>query len=83
MSVLWELGNAALRPALYFLCHPAVWQGLKGLCGGSRRWGEDSYLEIILVLQQLWLHLNQGGRCGHGGPSNGEGLLTVDGHGDN
>ena len=23
MSVLWELGNAALRPTLYFLCHPA------------------------------------------------------------
>ena len=23
VSVLWELGNAALRPTLYFLCHPA------------------------------------------------------------
>jgi len=37
VSVLWELGNAALRPALYFLCHPAVWDGLQGMCCRSKR----------------------------------------------
>merc|ERR1711962_290379 len=37
VSVLWELGNAALRPALYFLCHPAVWDGLQGICCRSKR----------------------------------------------
>jgi len=37
VSVLWELGNAALRPSLYFLCHPAVWDGLKAMCCSSKR----------------------------------------------
>jgi len=50
VSVLWELGNAALRPALYFLCHPAVWQGLKGLCGGSRSYGSISTKEDEVVM---------------------------------
>lgn len=51
VSVLWELGNAALRPALYFLCNSAVWDGLKGLCcSGKRSYGSVSTKEDEVVL---------------------------------
>ena len=39
VPVLWELANAAARPAIYFLANPAVWDGLRGACCNSnRRW---------------------------------------------
>merc|ERR1719352_661014 len=51
VSVLWELGNAALRPTLYFLCHPAVWDGLRGLCcSGKRSYGSVSTKEEEVAL---------------------------------
>ena len=40
VPVLWEIGNAAARPAIYFLTNPAVWEGLKSVCCTTRRrWG--------------------------------------------
>jgi len=54
VSVLWELGNAALRPALYFLCHPAVWDGLQELCcKGKRSYGSVSTKEEEVVLSPV------------------------------
>jgi hypothetical protein len=51
VSVLWELGNAALRPSLYFLCHPAVWDGLQGICcSGKRSYGSVSTKEDEVAL---------------------------------
>merc|ERR1712107_469354 len=51
VSVLWELGNAALRPTLYFLCHPAVWDGLRTLCcSGKRSYGSVSTKEEEVAL---------------------------------
>jgi len=35
--VLWELSNASLRPTIYFLCNPAVWEAAKHCCGNSKR----------------------------------------------
>jgi len=37
VPVLWEIGNAAARPAIYFLTNPAVWEGLKSVCCTTRR----------------------------------------------
>ena len=37
VPVLWELGNAAARPVIYFLANPAVWDGLKGACCSRKR----------------------------------------------
>ena len=37
VPVLWELANAAARPAIYFLANPAVWDGLRGACCSSKR----------------------------------------------
>ena len=30
--LLWELGNNATRPLVYFMTNPAVWDGLRNLC---------------------------------------------------
>merc|ERR1719325_154435 len=30
--LLWELGNNAIRPLVYFMTNPAVWDGLRNLC---------------------------------------------------
>jgi hypothetical protein len=30
--LLWELGNDAVRPLIYFMTNPAVWEGLRILC---------------------------------------------------
>lgn len=30
--LLWELGNNAVRPLVYFMTNPAVWDGLRNLC---------------------------------------------------
>ena len=30
--LLWELGNDAVRPMVYFMTNPAVWDGLRILC---------------------------------------------------
>lgn len=30
--LLWELGNDAVRPMVYFMTNPAVWDGLRMLC---------------------------------------------------
>jgi hypothetical protein len=30
--LLWELGNNAVRPLIYFCCNPAIWDGLRSLC---------------------------------------------------
>lgn len=30
--LLWELGNNAMRPLIYFMTNPAVWDGLRNLC---------------------------------------------------
>jgi len=30
--LLWELGNNAVRPVVYFMTNPAVWDGLSNLC---------------------------------------------------
>merc|ERR1719273_2974018 len=30
--LLWELGNNATRPLVYFMTNPAVWDGLGNLC---------------------------------------------------
>jgi len=30
--LLWELGNNATRPLIYFMTNPAVWEGLRNLC---------------------------------------------------
>ena len=30
--LLWELGNDAVRPMIYFMTNPAVWDGLGVLC---------------------------------------------------
>ena len=30
--LLWELGNNAVRPLIYFMTNPAVWDGLRILC---------------------------------------------------
>ena len=30
--LLWELGNDAARPLIYFMTNPAVWDGLRLLC---------------------------------------------------
>merc|ERR1719510_2435595 len=30
--LLWELGNNASRPLVYFMTNPAVWDGLRNLC---------------------------------------------------
>ena len=37
VPVLWEIGNAVARPAIYFLTNPAVWEGLKSVCCTTRR----------------------------------------------
>jgi len=37
VPVLWEISNATLRPIIYFLCNPAVWDGLKMSCCSSKR----------------------------------------------
>ena len=37
VPVLWEIGNAAARPVIYFLTNPAVWEGLKSVCCTTRR----------------------------------------------
>lgn len=37
VPVLWQLSNATLRPIIYFLCNPAVWEGLKMTCCSSKR----------------------------------------------
>jgi hypothetical protein len=52
VSVLWELGNAALRPALYFLAHPAAWAGLQGLCCSGKRRFEGFYCACAAVVGQ-------------------------------
>lgn len=31
--LLWEIGNNAARPLVYFMTNPGVWDGLKSLCG--------------------------------------------------
>jgi len=36
-TVLWELANASLRPIIYFLCNPAVWEALKNTCCSTKR----------------------------------------------
>jgi len=33
--LLWELGNNAARPLIYFMTNPGVWDGLRALCGGG------------------------------------------------
>jgi len=30
--LLWELGNNATRPLVYFMTNPAVWDGVRNLC---------------------------------------------------
>jgi len=45
VPVLWELANAAARPLIYFLCNPAVWEGLKSLCGSKKNRYDDSTKE--------------------------------------
>ena len=40
VTVHWELANAVLRPVIYFLTNPAVWDGLKmssTCCSRSQR----------------------------------------------
>ena len=32
VPLLWELGNDAVRPMVYFMTNPAVWDGLRLLC---------------------------------------------------
>jgi len=54
VPVLWELGNAAARPAIYFLANPAVWEGLKGACCSSKRsYGSVSTKEDEVALSPV------------------------------
>ena len=53
VPVLWELANAAVRPAIYFLCNPAVYDGLKGICCSRTR--RLYLLYMIIELDHLLL----------------------------
>jgi len=54
VPVLWELGNAAARPAIYFLANPAVWDGLRGACCSSKRsYGSVSTKEDEVALSPV------------------------------
>ena len=36
VPLLWELGNDAARPLVYFMTNPAVWDGLQAMCCHSK-----------------------------------------------
>ena len=49
--LLWELGNDAVRPLIYFLTNPAVWDGLQVMCCKSKHQlvnQEDEEIEVPL-----------------------------------
>ena len=51
VTVLWEIANAAARPAIYFLASPAAWEGLKHVCcSSSRRYSTQFYTPVMRTL---------------------------------
>jgi hypothetical protein len=56
VPLLWELGNDAARPLCYFMCNPAVWDGLRLLCckrKNNRLVDDDDDMEIEVPLSPV------------------------------
>jgi len=52
VPLLWELGNTAVRPLVYFMTNPAVWDGLRMLCCRKKQFvneEDEEELEVPLA----------------------------------
>merc|ERR1712038_842470 len=52
VPLLWELGNTAIRPLVYFMTNPAVWDGLRMLCCRKKQFvneEDEEELEVPLA----------------------------------
>lgn len=52
VTLLWELGNNAIRPLVYFMTNPAVWEGLRMLCCRKKQFvneEDEEELEVPLA----------------------------------